>query len=213
MAISIDWLTHTIHIPQADLTWVSGTLYELDTNQFRLTLKALEASEYGMPNLKTHNHNTTVTIVGVTYARSVNILAPYSIEFEDGAYSVMLTGSNNNIFDIANGRLVQNQVQVIPTNSAGLIQVTSGSGLSTEEHDKLMGLGDAGEYDARLLALQNDVDTIISSIQDVDLAIEIIRKLTGNKVTKAGDVITIFEDNGSTPWRQYNLASGGRVLV
>jgi hypothetical protein len=213
MAISIDWLTHTIHIPQSDLTWVSGTLYELDTNQFRLDLKALEASVYGMPNLKTHNHNTTVTIVGVTYARAINILVPYSIEFEDGAYSVMLTGSNNNIFDIGNGRLIQNQVQVIPTNSAGLIQVTSGSGMSTEEHDKLMGLGNAGEYDARLLALQGDVDTIIASIQDVDLAIAIIRKLTGNKVTKSGDIITIFEDNGVTTWRQYNLALGGRVQV
>lgn len=38
-----------------------------------------------------------------------------------------LEGSNNNIWDVENGILNQNQVQVIPTNSAGLI-VGSGGG-------------------------------------------------------------------------------------
>ena len=41
----------------------------------------------------------------------------------------------------------------------------------------------------------------------------VIGKLTGNKVTKSGDVITIYENDEATPWRQYNLASGGRVEV
>jgi hypothetical protein len=40
-----------------------------------------------------------------------------------------------------------------------------------------------------------------------------IAKLTGNKVTKSGDIITIYEDNGITPWKQYNLANGGRVEI
>ena len=38
-------------------------------------------------------------------------------------------------------------------------------------------------------------------------------KLLGNKVTKSGDVITIYEDDGITTWREYDLASGGRALV
>jgi len=127
MAITIDWgNTYKIQVPQADLTLVSGTLYELDTDQFRLDLKSLEASEDGMPFSKTHDHNTQYEVAGVTYARSIEILSPYSVEFEDGAYSVRLTGSNNNIFDIQNGILVQNQVQVIPTNSAGLVAVSTG---------------------------------------------------------------------------------------
>lgn len=120
--VTIDWgNTYKIQVPQSYLTLISGTLYELDTDTFRLDLKALEASEDGMPFPKTHDHNTEYTVAGVTYARSIEILAPYSVEFEDGAYSVRLTGSNNNIFDIQNGILVQNQVQVIPTNSAGLV--------------------------------------------------------------------------------------------
>jgi len=43
--------------------------------------------------------------------------------------------------------------------------------------------------------------------------VEDIAKLTGHKVTKSGDTITIFEEDGITPWRQYNLADGGRVEV
>lgn len=135
MAFTVDPLTYIISVPQADLTHVGGTLYTFNTDTFRLGLKAWEASEEGMPHPKTHDHNTEVTIAGVTYARSINILAPYSIEFEDGQYSVILEGSNNNIFDIAEGILEQNQVQVIPTNSAGLITVIQGSGVT--EQDKL----------------------------------------------------------------------------
>lgn len=135
MAFSVDPQTFIITIPQADLTFVSGTLYELDTNAFRLALKAWEASPEGIVFQKTHNHNTEVTIVGTTYARAINVIAPYSIRFQDGQYTVLLKGSNNNLFDVAGGILQQNQVQVIPSNSAGLIVVTSGSGVT--EQDKL----------------------------------------------------------------------------
>lgn len=38
-------------------------------------------------------------------------------------------------------------------------------------------------------------------------------KLCSNKVTKEADTITIFEGDGLTIWRQYNLADGGRVEI
>jgi len=140
LVISIDWATKVIYVPKSYLTFVSGTLYELDTNQFRLDMRDLEDDVEGMANLRTHKHNTAVTVAGTTFARTIEIINGYSITFEDGAYSVRLVGSNNNFFDIDNGILNYNGVQVIPTNSAGLI-VTSGSGsggLTTEEHDQLM---------------------------------------------------------------------------
>jgi len=141
VAISIDWPTKVITINQSDCTLISGTLYELDTDTFRLALKALEDDEEGMPWLRTHKHNTEVTIAGVTYARFVEIINGYSVTFSPNSqWSVKLTGSNNNIWDVENGILNQNQVQVIPTNSAGLITISTGSGLSTAEHDKLMAL-------------------------------------------------------------------------
>lgn len=140
MALSVTWGTKVINVLQADLTPISGTLYELDTDQFRKDLKSLEDGEDGMPFPDTHQHNTEVTVAGVTYARFIEIINGYSVTFEDGQYTVRLAGSNNNIFDVGNGILNQNQVQVIPGNAAGLITVSSGSGLSTEEHDHLLAL-------------------------------------------------------------------------
>lgn len=129
MAFTVNMITHVITIPQSDLTFISGTLYEHDTNAFRLELKSWEDSADGMGKLKTHEHNTQVTIAGTTYARTIKILPPYSIKYQDLVYSVKLIGSNNNIWDVGSGILVQNQVQVIPTNAAGLI-VGGGSDLT-----------------------------------------------------------------------------------
>lgn len=116
MAISIDWGTKVINIPKSYLTLISGTLYKLDTNQFRLDLRALEATDPGMAYLKTHKHQTNFTLSGVPYARVVEIINGYTVTFEDGLYAVNLDGSNNNILDVTN----RNQVGVAPNNSAGL---------------------------------------------------------------------------------------------
>lgn len=134
MAITVDWATKIISVPQADLTHVSGTLYELDTEWFKDELTKLEASVYGMPNLRILDHNTSYTVAGVTYARKVEIINGYMVQFENGAYSVRLVGSNNNIFDVENGVLYQNNVQVISNNAAGLIvKVEQGGTLLTPQ--------------------------------------------------------------------------------
>jgi hypothetical protein len=122
MALSLDPDTKVITIPQADLTLVTGTLYELDTNQFRLDVGVLLASETYIWMDYAFQHNTSVTVAGTTFARIIEFINGYSIEFEDGSYSVRLAGSNNNIFDVENGILVQNSVQVIAQNSAGLVE-------------------------------------------------------------------------------------------
>lgn len=137
--ITIAWgTTFIIDVPQSYLTLVSGTIYELDTDQFRLDLKDLEDDFDGMPFPKTHDHNTTYTIAGVTYARAIEILPPYSVEFEDGQYTVILKGSNNNIFDVENGILVQNQVQLVSTNSAGLVEVSTGADWTAGEKQDIL---------------------------------------------------------------------------
>lgn len=125
--ITIDWgNTYVIDIPQSFLTLLSGTIYELDTDIFRKELKTLEASEIGIVFPDTHTHFTEITIAGIAYARAISIIVPYSVEFEDGQYTVILRGSNNNIWDVQGGILQQNQVQLVPTNSAGLINNQTG---------------------------------------------------------------------------------------
>lgn len=122
MAVSVDYSTKVITIPKSDLTLVSGTLYELDTNALRLELAALQDDEEGIWADTMYTHNTEVTVAGTTFARTIEVINGYSLEFESGSYSVRLEGSNNNYFDVENGILVQNPVQVISNNSAGLVK-------------------------------------------------------------------------------------------
>jgi len=56
-----------------------------------------------------------------------------------------------------------------------------------------------------------EIIIVTTDLSSLTLDISEILKLTGNKVVKAGDIITIYEDDESTPWRSYDLASGGRV--
>jgi len=118
--VSINWGTYVISVPKSGLTLIQ--LYpleirEMDINWFRLQLKDLEDSDEGMACPDTHRHNTEVTLAGLTFARVVEILDPYTITFEDGQYAVNLVGANSNIADKVN----VNQVSVRSQNSAGLI--------------------------------------------------------------------------------------------
>jgi hypothetical protein len=125
MAITIDEATQVITVEQSDLTFVTGTLYEMDTNVYRLAVGALLASERYMWMEPAFNHNGEVTVAGTTFARIIEQTNGYSLTFENLTYSVRLAGSNNNLFDVENGILSQNLVQVIAQNSAGLVAVES----------------------------------------------------------------------------------------
>lgn len=115
--ISVNWWTRLITIPQSYLTALGGTLYELDVNQFRLDLKDLEDGP-GMPFPDTHEHRGEITISGDIYARSVQIINGYTVEFEDSSYRVKTVGANHNISDVQ----TLNRVQVITNNSGGLVR-------------------------------------------------------------------------------------------
>jgi len=120
MAVSVDWVTGIITVEKVDTALVDigpPEIREHDTDVFRLALKALEDDEVGMHWPDTHFHETESTLAGIVYARKMTILAPYTVTYEDGSYRVNLFGSNNNIVDVLN----YNSVQVVPSNSAGLV--------------------------------------------------------------------------------------------
>lgn len=120
MAVTINPITSVIYIPKADLTLVQSVpteIREINVNWFRLILKGLEDNEDGMCLLKTHTHNTEVSLAGLIYARTIKILAPYTVEFEDGQYTVNCVGANHNLSDVK----VNNQVSLVVNNAAGLI--------------------------------------------------------------------------------------------
>ena len=119
MAISIDWGTRVIFVPKADtaLVQASPEVRELDVDWFRLQLKSLEDDENGMAFPDTHNHNTEITISGIVYARTIEIINGYTVEFENGSYSISCKGANHNLADVK----VPNSVSLIINNAAGLI--------------------------------------------------------------------------------------------
>jgi len=193
MAISIDWGTSVITVPKADMTLVQTDPHEirdLDINTFRLALKSLEDDPAGMGFPKTHTHNTEVTLGGLTFARVIEILSPYTVTFEDGQYQVNLVGANSNIADRRN----LNQVSLVPNNSAGLIVYTSGSGVTAQ--DKLDIIN--GTLDA-LLADH-------STSGSVSEAINMVKKAMFNKAVRAADnsTSTIYDDDGVTPLIVFN---------
>lgn len=130
--MTIDWATKVISIEQSYLTLLSGSVYELDVNLFRLDLKNLEDSTEGMPYPDTHSHNTEYTISGVTYARAFQIINGYTVTFENTGtpYVVSCTGANHNIADVTN---FDGGMSLLPNNSAGMIVVSSGSSGSAED--------------------------------------------------------------------------------
>lgn len=137
MPLIISPVTRIILIPQSYLTHVSGTLFKLDTDQYRKDLRSWEESEEGRTETRTHDHNSEYTAAGVTYARKVELINNFRNQFEDtgSLYSVILEGSNNNVFDVQAGVLIPSNVLIISGNSAGLQTVVSGSGVT--EQDKI----------------------------------------------------------------------------
>ena len=118
MAISIDWATGTINVPQSYLTPVAGVFYELDVHQLKKDVSALLASAIGIVFDDAFIHATSVTMSGVVYDRFVTFL--YDVDFESGAYVVNCTGANHNIADVKSADIPS----IIVNNSAGRTVVT-----------------------------------------------------------------------------------------
>lgn len=135
MAYSVNWITKVISIPSADLELVSGTRYRLQMSAFLKEIRRLEwAYGDGMWAPQILDHTNAKTLAGTTFAPFDEVINGYTIQFTGAATRVDLVGSNNNLIDV----LIPTGVAVVPSNSAGLLIVSVGSGLSTEEHDKLM---------------------------------------------------------------------------
>jgi len=191
MAISVDWAAKIINVPQADLTPLGGSVYELDLDAFRLALKALEAGAEGMAELDTHSHNTLVTVAGLTLARVVEIINGYTVTFEDGQYGVNAVGANSNLADV----LVRNQVSVNTANSAGLIVTAGGvTPLTQQEIRDAMKLAPTAGA-----AAAGSVDLVLTEIYDL-LGLDPTKPLTVSATERAagGDITQTISEAAGT---------------
>jgi hypothetical protein len=209
VSITIDWGTRVISIPKADMTLIQSSPFEirqLDLDAFRLALKAMEESDEGMVFPDTHRHNTAVTLGGITIARVIEIINGYTVTFEDGQYAVNAVGANSNLADVLN----LNQVSLRSFNSAGLIVVAIGSGLSSEEHDKLMSAAEEA-------TLEDHVETVLAAydppkVEEIRLNIidllsdtAFIKKVEGGKWAIEGDQMVFYDEDNTTEVMRFDI--------
>jgi hypothetical protein len=125
----VDWPTRILYIDQSELTEITaGELYGLDTTDLWTLIHDIQDGEDGMANPDIMFHSLPYTLSGVSYARAVEIINGYQIQFTGPSppndhYTVVLSGGNNNVADV----FIPNPVSVISNNSAGLATAAAGA--------------------------------------------------------------------------------------
>ncbi len=117
MALSVNWNTGLITCPQSDLTFVSGTKYQITVDYLWQLLRDRSDDEDALayPILFTNTPPTAST------PRIVEINADYyTFQFEDGSYSVDVINGNTNLRDVE----VKNTVSIGTNNTTGFINPT-----------------------------------------------------------------------------------------
>lgn len=205
----VDWGTKIIHVLETDMTIVQSVpsvIYDLSLDWFRLELKDLEDDQAGMPYPDTHKHDTETLLDGTTYARKIEILAPYTVTFEDGQYAVNLIGANSNVASRTN----VNQVSIRPQNSAGLVSNVAGVAAAIWDTELSRHTG-AGSFGGEL-ATKADISSSASTDQSSAVSGSVISgtELTGTyQSCESRDNVLwqILEDaaNGITVEMVFNL--------
>lgn len=162
MAITINWATKVISVPQSFLTLLGGVNYSLNVNTLRNALKDIEDGEDGMAYPDTHRHAAEATLSGVTYARQFEVINGYRLAFQNTGtpYVVSCVGANHNVGDATN---FDGGMSLVIGNSAGLISVGASAAPT------------AAEIAAAVLA----------SLQAATIPVD-IRKVKGQTVNGAG---------------------------
>ncbi len=138
MAYSVNWIGKVISIPASDLMLVSGNHYQLPMADFLGEIRRLESDfDEGLwaPQILDHT-DSKPDFAGADYAGFDEVINEYSVQFTGAVDRVDLLGSNNNLVDI----LISTGVSVVPSNSAGLQKVSTGSGLDINQDARLTAL-------------------------------------------------------------------------
>ncbi len=188
MAYSVNWATKVVTVPLTDLTLVSGFNYTLDTGDFWIEMRRLEASAGdGLWAEQVIEYANTQLLSGLTYSAIVKMINGYTWNTDTTNKTISLLGFNSNLLDTF---IPGSGISVLANNSAGKQTITSGSGLDAAQDQKLTDI---------------DVRTI-----DIDLhSLEMWRTLgleVGNTITitptgivaQDGTVIVNFTGDGVT---------------
>lgn len=111
--LTVNWNTNVITVPLTDLTLVSGTNYQLTVDFWWQLIRDKTDDVDAAPNSRLYNNIPPTS----STPRIVEVLAPYTVTFENGNYSVNIVGGNTNLRDVVN----KNNVSVNTNNTTGFI--------------------------------------------------------------------------------------------
>lgn len=135
MAYSVNWTTKVVTVPLADLTLISGSNYSLDTGDFWIEMRRLEASAGdGLWAEQVVEFVNTQVLSGITYSPIVKIINGYTWDTDTTNKNISLIGYNSNLLDVF---VPGSGISVLANNSAGLQLVSTGSGLSAAQDQTL----------------------------------------------------------------------------
>lgn len=205
MAVSITWATGVIYVPRLDMPLIQASpeVRQLDASAFRLELKDLEDDAEGMPFLDTHRHVTEVTLSGILYARFIEVINGYTIEFEAGTYGVSVVGANTNFLDVK----VANSVSLLGNNSAGLVRAQS---VTQDVTDAMNAQG----YTIARADLIDQLD--VNTADSVAEWTQLVRRISDNKmlVNITTQRLELYDDSGAVVLRSWPLSTfGGEDVV
>ena len=74
-----------------------------------------------------------------------------------------------------------------------------------------------GDLAFHITALEADPTDLLFVVDNCNVELSILVnnliKITNNNVIKSGDIVTIYDNDGETIWKQYDLSAGGRIQI
>lgn len=133
MSYSVNWTTKVVTVPLTDLTLVSGSNYTLDTGDFWIEMRRLEASPTdGLWTEQVIEYVNTQLLSGITYSAIVKMINGYTWDTDTTNKNISLLGYNSNLLDTF---IPGSGISVLANNSAGKIE--TGSGMSAAQDLKI----------------------------------------------------------------------------
>jgi len=116
MALLLDWSTKVITVPKTELTHVSGTHHTITVDYWWQLLREANYNAEGMV------FDTMYNSIAPTAStpRIVEVINGYTVQFENGLYSVEFINGNTNFRDVE----IKNMVSVGTNNTTGFIDPT-----------------------------------------------------------------------------------------
>lgn len=147
--------------------------------------------------------NIAATAAGSSYAEAIGQLIASAIGTAAGSSTAIATiQAALNASGTAAGSSTASAFIRAIANAIGLASGGSSASLIPYATGKLVG---------STAVISELTPAAIATAVWADASGEAVLKLLGANVSRSGDIITIYEDDGITPWRQYDLANGGRV--